>query len=72
LNGGCPNINRILLRDSPKKYGVHHLVYYETTSDIASALQREKQLKKWNRKWKLELIEKENPDWKDVITGFPI
>ncbi len=55
-----------------KQYGVHHLVYYETTSDIQVALQREKQLKKWNRKWKLELIEKENPDWEDLITGFPL
>ena len=55
-----------------KKYRVHHPVYYETTRDIQAALQREKQLKKWNRKWKLELIEKENPDWKDLITGFPL
>jgi len=55
-----------------KKYHVHHLVYYETTNDVNAALQREKQLKKWNRKWKLKLIEKENPDWKDLITGFPL
>lgn len=55
-----------------KKYHVHHLVYYETTNDINSALQREKQLKKWNRKWKLELIEKNNPVWKDLLTGFPL
>ena len=55
-----------------KKYKVHHLVYHETTNDINAALQREKQLKKWNRKWKLELIEKENPDWKDLMTGFPL
>ena len=55
-----------------KKYHVHHLVYYETTSDIQAALQREKQLKKWNRKWKLDLIEKDNPDWKNLITGFPL
>jgi len=55
-----------------KKYLVHHLVYYEMTSDIQVALQREKQLKKWNRKWKLDLIEKDNADWKDLITGFPL
>ena len=55
-----------------KKYHVHHLVYYETTDAINSALQREKQLKKWNRGWKLKLIEKENPEWKDLITGFPL
>ena len=61
-----------LVEGFTKKYRVHHLVYYETTSDIEAALQREKQLKKWNRKWKLELIEKENPEWKDLVTGFPL
>jgi len=49
-----------------KKYNVHKLVYYETTNNIENAIRREKQLKKWNRKWKLELIEKNNPDWKDL------
>jgi putative endonuclease len=44
-----------------KKYGVHLLVYYEWFSDIHEAIRREKQLKKWNRAWKLELIEKKNP-----------
>ena len=48
-----------------KIYQVHQLVYYETTSEIISALQREKQLKKWKRAWKIELIEKNNPQWKD-------
>ena len=49
-----------------QKYRVHTLVYFEETRDIDAALQREKQLKKWNRKWKLELIEKLNPEWKDI------
>ena len=49
-----------------KKYQVHQLVYYETTSEIISALQREKQLKKWKRAWNIELIEKNNPQWKDL------
>jgi len=49
-----------------KKYHIHKLVYYETTNDIGSAIRREKQLKKWNRKWKLELIEKNNPEWRDL------
>lgn len=49
-----------------KKYGVHKLVYFEDTTDVGSAIAREKQLKNWQRKWKLELIEKSNPDWKDL------
>src|SRR3989344_9432491 len=53
-----------------KKYGVDKLVYLEETSDIEGAIIREKQLKKWNRKWKLELIEKGNPDWKDLYDGL--
>ena len=48
------------------KYCVHRLVYFEQTTDINSALQREKQLKKWKRSWKIELIEKTNPTWKDL------
>ena len=49
-----------------KKYRVHSLVYYESTNNVQAALQREKAIKKWNRKWKLVLIEKENPLWKDL------
>ena len=49
-----------------KKYNVHNLVYYETTEDISSAIRREKQIKKWKRKWKIELIEKKNPNWRDL------
>ena len=48
------------------KYHVHQLVYFEQTADIHSAIAREKQLKKWNRSWKLTLIEKQNPDWQDL------
>ena len=55
-----------LVEGFTERYSVHKLVYYEETNDINSALKREKQLKKWNRKWKLELIEKKNPDWKDL------
>jgi len=50
-----------------KKYYVKKLVYYEITSDIKSALLREKQMKKWNRQWKMNLIEKNNPEWHDLI-----
>lgn len=49
-----------------RKYGVHSLVYYKQCDDIESAITEEKRLKRWNRKWKLELIEKENPKWKDL------
>ena len=53
-----------------KKYNIHKLVYYEITDDIESAIRREKQLKKWNRKWKMNLIEKNNPEWKDLYFGL--
>ena len=49
-----------------KKYGVHRLVYYEMHDNMLSAIAREKQLKKWNRAWKVELIEERNPDWNDL------
>jgi putative endonuclease len=49
-----------------KKYGVHKLVYYEQTNDIHEAIQKEKGLKQWNRQWKIELIEKCNPNWSDL------
>ncbi len=49
-----------------KKYKVHKLVYFETTPDINAAITREKQLKKWKRQWKIDLIEKHNPNWKDL------
>ena len=45
-----------------KKYKVHRLVYFEATLSITSAIQREKQLKQWRRQWKIELIEKNNPE----------
>lgn len=49
-----------------KKYNVHELVYYELHGDMIAAITREKQLKKWNRAWKLKLIEEQNPDWRDL------
>jgi putative endonuclease len=56
----------MIIKGFTSKYNVHQLVYYEQTSDIQSAILREKQLKKWKRKWKLNLIEKMNPQWKDL------
>jgi putative endonuclease len=49
-----------------KKYKVNQLVYFEDTDDIDAALAREKQLKRWKRSWKLRLIEKDNPEWRDL------
>jgi len=49
-----------------KKYNVKNLVYYEHTESIESAIKREKQMKEWQRSWKIELIEKDNPGWKDL------
>jgi putative endonuclease len=49
-----------------KKYNVNKLVHYEETNDIYSAIAREKALKKWNRSWKINLIEKDNPNWEDL------
>jgi putative endonuclease len=49
-----------------KTYGVHRLVYYELCTDMTSAIAREKQIKHWNRSWKLRIIEKMNPEWQDL------
>ena len=49
-----------------KTYHIHTLVYYEQGNEIAAVISREKQLKAWNRKWKLALIEKANPKWNDL------
>ncbi len=53
-----------------KEYGVHMLVYYELHEDMENAIIREKRLKKWNRAWKLRLIEEMNPDWKDLYESI--
>ena len=55
-----------LIEGFTKKYNIHNLVYYEITEDVNSAITREKQLKIWKRNWKIELIEKNNPGWKDL------
>jgi putative endonuclease len=53
-----------------QKYGVHRLVYYELHATMLDALQREKQLKHWDRAWKLALIEKDNPHWQDLSASL--
>jgi putative endonuclease len=54
-----------------KRYGVDRLVYFEVFESIIDAIRREKQLKKWNRLWKIHLIEKVNPLWKDLFSSDP-
>jgi len=53
-----------------KRYGVHRLVYFEQFSDIDSAIRREKRLKKWNRAWKVRLIEEANPNCDDLFPAI--
>ena len=49
-----------------QRYGVHALVWYEAHGDIGEAILREKRIKKWNRAWKIRMIEENNPDWRDL------
>ena len=49
-----------------KKYSIHMLVYYEEFNSMRSAIEREKRIKKWKRQWKISLIEKANPQWRDL------
>ena len=53
-----------------KKYGVHNLVYYEQHQEIEQAILREKRIKRWKRKWKLDLIEEKNPNWDDLYESI--
>ncbi len=55
-----------LVKGFTLKYKVHRLVYYEQHDNVDSAIQREKQLKSWHRRWKIRLIEEMNPEWKDL------
>jgi putative endonuclease len=52
------------------KYSVDRLVYFEQFSDVESAIRREKRLKKWNRAWKIRLIEELNPNWDDLYPAI--
>lgn len=55
-----------LLEGFTNKYNLNKLIYYEETFDIYEAINREKKLKKWRKDWKVELIDKFNPGWKDL------
>ena len=52
------------------KYGVHKLVYFELHTSMYAAITREKQIKKWNREWKINLIASQNPEWNDLYSGI--
>ena len=53
-----------------EKYDVTNLVYFEIHNEPADAIAREKRLKKWNRSWKIRLIEKDNPEWNDLFESL--
>ena len=53
-----------------KRYNLKTLVWFEVHQEIMSAITREKQIKKWNRAWKIELIEMENREWRDLYPGI--
>lgn len=55
-----------LIEGFTKKYNIKNLVYFEIYDDISNAITREKQIKRWKRIWKIELIEKNNPSWNDL------
>ena len=55
-----------LVEGFTRTYGVHRLVYYELCEDMGAAIAREKQIKRWNRAWKLRIIERINPEWQDL------
>ncbi len=52
------------------KYSINRLVYFEESNDVLEAIRRERQLKYYKRQWKIELIEKENPNWLDLSEGW--
>lgn len=52
------------------KYNLRHLIYYEIVSDIKTAIRREKQLKRWHREWKINLIKELNPEMVDLATDW--
>ena len=59
-----------LIGEFTQKYKIHDLVYFEIVNDINSAISREKQLKNWQRQWKINLINSTNPNWKDLYNNI--
>ena len=65
----CQHKNN-LVAGFTQKYAVHNLVYYEVYQRVQNAITREKRIKKWKRQWKIELIEKSNPNWQDLYDSL--
>lgn len=59
-----------MVKGFTSKYNLTKLVYYAETNDISAAITEEKRMKRWYRKWKIELIEEENPDWLDLAKDW--
>jgi putative endonuclease len=59
-----------LLPGFTKDHGVHRLVWFEPHESMVAAIQREKNIKKYKREWKINLIERDNPDWADLFPGL--
>lgn len=55
-----------MVKSFSQKHALHRLVYFEAHEDPTEAILREKRIKKWNRQWKVDLINKSNPEWKDL------
>jgi len=62
----CYEHKQDMVEGFTKRYQVHTLVYYEVHNDVNEAINREKQIKKWNRSWKIRSIEEKNPQWRDL------
>jgi putative endonuclease len=58
------------VRGFTSRYGVHLLVWFESCDDVTNAIEREKVLKKWRREWKINLIERSNPEWVNLYAGI--
>jgi putative endonuclease len=61
-----------LIAGFTRRYGVKMLVYYEFFATMPDAIRREKQIKEWRRAWKIELIERTNPEWRDLYDGLMV
>jgi putative endonuclease len=59
-----------LVEGFTKRYGVHRLVWFESSESVEAAIHKEKQIKCWKREWKVQLIQKGNPDWRDLYESL--